>query len=224
VYVITVVTRVNSQGQPPGGANQVSLTTSSATDRVFNNAASASLQITSSSRGGTSSLPETGFAPNKVTDLRNLPREEYIQTGGISIEVPSLTIDIPIVGVPLRNGDWNVTWLGQEAGWLEGSAFPSWKGNSVITSHVYLSNGLPGPFVNLIKLKYGEKVIIHAYGQKFTFEVRSNEVVEPRDTSAFRHEEKPWLTLITCREYDEKTNTYRKRVVVRAVLVSVTDD
>ena len=224
VYVITVVTRVNAQGQPPGGANQVSLTTSSVTDRVFNNAASASLQIISSSQGGTSSLPETGFAPNKVTDLRNLPREDYIQTGGITIEIPSLTIDIPIVGVPRRNGDWNVTWLGREAGWLEGSAFPSWNGNSVITSHVYLSNGLPGPFVNLGKLKYGEKVIIHAYGQKYTFEVRSNEVVDPKDTSAFRHEEKPWLTLITCREYDEKTNTYRKRVVVRAVLVSVTED
>ena len=67
-------------------------------------------------------------------------------------------------------------------------------------------------------------MIIHAYGQKYTFEVRSNEVVDPRDSSAFRHEEKPWLTLITCQEYDEKTNTYRKRVVVRAVLVSVTED
>ena len=94
----------------------------------------------------------------------------------------------------------------------------------MITSHVYLSNGLPGPFVNLGKLKYGDKVIIHAYGQKYTFAVRSNEVVDPKDTSAFMHEEKPWLTLITCREYDEKTNTYRKRVVVRAVLVSVSND
>src|SRR5687767_14323804 len=73
VYVITVVTRVNAQGQPPGGANQVSLTTSSTTDRVFNNAASASLQIIPSSGGGTSTLPETGFAPNKITDLGTVP-------------------------------------------------------------------------------------------------------------------------------------------------------
>jgi sortase (surface protein transpeptidase) len=36
-----------------------------------------------------------------------------------------------------------------------------------------------------------------------------------------KHEEKSWLTLVTCKDYDEKTNTYRKRVVVRAVLVSV---
>ena len=166
-------------------------------------------------------LPDTGFAPNRVTDLSNVPGETYLQTGDISIEIPSLSINIPVVGVPLRNGEWNVSWLGRQAGWLEGSAFPSWKGNSVITSHVYLSNGLPGPFVNLSRLKYGERVIIHAYGQTYTFEVRSNQIVEPNDTSAFKHEERPWLTLVTCKEYDDKTDSYRKRVVVRAVLVSV---
>jgi LPXTG-site transpeptidase (sortase) family protein len=151
-----------------------------------------------------------------------LPRESYIQTGGITLEISSLSIKIPVVGVPLRNGAWNVSWLGKQAGWLEGSAFPTWNGNSVLTSHVYLSNGLPGPFINLGKLKYGEKIIIHAYGQKYTFEVRSNEIVGPNDTSAFRHEEKAWLTLVTCREYDETSKGYRKRVVVRAVLVHVT--
>ena len=32
---------------------------------------------------------------------------------------------------------------------------------------------------------------------------------------------KPVLTLVTCKDYDEKSNSYLKRVVVRAVLVSV---
>jgi len=87
-----------------------------------------------------------------------------------------------------------------------------------------LSNGLPGPFVYLSKLKYGDQIIVHAFGQQYTFEVRTNQVVSPSDTSAFKHEERSWLTLITCKEYDEKTNTYKKRVVVRAVLVSVAWD
>jgi large repetitive protein len=169
-------------------------------------------------------LPSTGFAPNVATDMSGLPREAYIQTGGLTVEIPSLKVNIPMVGVPLRSGEWNVTWLGRQAGWLEGSAFPSWNGNSIITSHVYLPNGLPGPFVNLSKLRYGEIVMIHAFGEKYTFEVRTNEIVQSNDTSAFKHEERPWLTLVTCREYDEKTNTYRKRVVVRAVLVSVTEE
>jgi LPXTG-site transpeptidase (sortase) family protein len=169
-------------------------------------------------------MPSTGFAPGVITELRRIPREIYIQTGGLRMEIPALNTNLPIVGVPQRNGDWNVSWLGRQAGWLEGTSFPTWNGNSVITSHVYLSNGMPGPFVDLSKLRYGEKVVIHAYGQKYTFEVRSNEIVDPKDISAFRHEERPWVTLVTCREYDEKTNMYRKRVVVRAVLVGVTEE
>jgi LPXTG-site transpeptidase (sortase) family protein len=166
-------------------------------------------------------LPATGFAPNVVTDLSNVQKETYVQTAGLTVEIPSLGINIPIVGVPLKNGEWNVSWLGNQAGWLEGSAFPTWSGNSVLTSHVYGSNGLPGPFVNLGKLKYGDKITVHAYGRKYTYEVRANSVVEPNDASVFKHEERAWLTLVTCKEYDEKTNTYKKRVVVRAVLVSV---
>jgi large repetitive protein len=166
-------------------------------------------------------LPATGFAPKLIADMSNVPSENYSQTGGLAVEIPSLGVNIPIVGVPLRNGAWNVSWLGNQAGWLEGSAFPSWSGNSVLTSHVYLPNGLPGPFVNLNRLTYGERIIVHAYGQKFIYDVRTNSVVLPSDATLLRHEEKAWLTLVTCMEFDEKTNSYKKRVVVRAVLVSV---
>jgi LPXTG-site transpeptidase (sortase) family protein len=170
---------------------------------------------------GTRLLPATGFAPHKVTDLSNVPPEVYTAANGVTVEIPALGVNLPVVGVPLKDGTWNVSWLGNQAGWLEGSAFPSWNGNSVLTGHVYLSNGLPGPFVDLNKLKFGDKIIVHAYGQKYTFEVRTNALVEPNDQSALKHEERPWLTLVTCKEYEEKTNTYRKRIVVRAVLVSV---
>ena len=134
---------------------------------------------------------------------------------------PSLSVDIPIVGVPKQGETWNVSWLGNQAGWLEGSAFPSWNGNSVLTSHVYTANGLPGPFVNLNKLRFGDQVIVQAFGQKYIFEVRTNTIVSPNDRSVMKHEERPWLTLITCKNYDEETDTYKHRVVVRAVLVKV---
>jgi LPXTG-site transpeptidase (sortase) family protein len=166
-------------------------------------------------------LPATGFAPGVVTDLSHVPHETYLATGEITLEIPGLGVDLPVVGVPKKNGTWNVSWLGDQAGWLEGSAFPSWNGNSVLTGHVYLASGLPGPFVSLNKLKYGDRVIIHAYGQKYIFAVQTNTLVDAKDTSVIKHEEKSWLTLITCKDYDEKTGMYRKRVVVRAVLVSV---
>jgi LPXTG-site transpeptidase (sortase) family protein len=173
------------------------------------------------SNSARTSLPATGFAPDVVTDMSSIPQQAYTATGDVVLEIPSLRVKLPVVGVPKKDGTWNVAWLGHQAGWLEGTAFPSWSGNSVLTSHVYLSNGLPGPFVNLGQLKFGDKIVIHAYGQKYTFEVRENLVVEPNDLSVMKHEEKSWLTLVTCKEYDAATNTYRKRVVIRAVLVSV---
>lgn len=91
----------------------------------------------------------------------------------------------------------------------------------MLTGHVYSTNGAPGPFLNLSTLRFGDRVIVHANGQKYIFEVRSNAVILPGDSSAFRHEELAWLTLITCKEYDPATNTYKKRVLVRAVLIAV---
>lgn len=166
-------------------------------------------------------LPATGFAPGVESQVPPQPLNMKYAATGVYLEIPSLGIKLPIVGVPRKNGTWDVTWLGKQAGWLEGSAFPSWNGNSLLTSHVYDSNGLPGPFLNLASLKYGDRVIVHLGGQNYIFEVRSNLVVSPGDTSAFKHEDLAWLTLITCKEYDQATNTYKKRVVVRAVLVEV---
>jgi LPXTG-site transpeptidase (sortase) family protein len=169
-------------------------------------------------------LPQTGFAPNVKTVLSQQPNEKMYAATALVLEIPSLNVRLPIVGIPKKDGAWDVTWLGNQAGWLAGTAFPSWNGNSVLTGHVYDSNGLPGPFVNLNKLKYGDTIIIHVSGQKYIFEVRSNQVVSPDDSSGLKHEERSWLTLITCKEYDQKTDSYKKRVVVRAVLVKVERD
>jgi len=54
------------------------------------------------------------------------------------------------------------------------------------------------------------------------YEVRQVMQVAPGATSSvIKHEELPWVTLITCRGYDEASNSYKYRVVVRAVLVDV---
>ena len=216
VVTIDIVTTVNGLGNPPIN-NTASLSTSSITNVISNDSDSVTIDI----QTPTLNLPETGFAPNVVSELPYQPQEKNYAATDLILEIPKLGISLPIVGVPLTKDGWDVSWLGRQAGWLEGSAFPSWNGNSVLTGHVYDANGLPGPFVNLNKLRYGDRIVVHAYGQQYIFEVRTNQVVEPDDSSAINHEERSWLTLITCKEYNEKANTYRKRVVVRAVLVSV---
>ena len=161
--------------------------------------------------GGTAAgflIPVTGFKAGVVTDMKNVPHEPIWQQA-IS---------------PLKFRLWEFknsrSWVCRE-GWdverllarrpgrvAEGSAFPSWNGNSVLTAHVYRFNGQPVPLINLINIKYGDRVIVHAFGQKYTFVVQTSMSVVPTDRSVMKHEEKPWLTLVTCRDYDEKTDTY----------------
>jgi len=170
------------------------------------------------------SLPQTGFAPDMVTQLSKQGLSEmYQQYNYVSLEIPSLEVEASIVGVPVSEEGWNLSWLGNQAGWLHGTAFPSWAGNSAITAHVYDANGQPGLFNDLGELKWGDEVIVHAYGQAYVYEVRTVErYVQPDDTSSvFKHENYPWLTLITCKGYDEKSDSYRWRVAVRVVQVDV---
>jgi LPXTG-site transpeptidase (sortase) family protein len=172
-------------------------------------------------------LPATGFAPNVITELPPMPADfAYAQTD-ILLEIPKLKQTVKLAGVPYDNekGEWNLTWLNTEAGWLENTAFPTHAGNSALTAHTTLSNGQPGPFAKLGTLSYGDQIIIHLDGQKYIFEVRENKQVKPSAVSStLKHEEYPWLTLITCKSYNEKTGEYTYRTVARAVLVKVVDE
>jgi LPXTG-site transpeptidase (sortase) family protein len=160
-----------------------------------------------------------------LTFLDDQPEElAYHKQADMWLEIPSLGVEMPILGVPITDKGWDVSWLGNQAGWLEGTAFPTTLGNSVITGHVYMPNGKSGPLVNLYTLKWGNRIIVHFQGQASTYEVRQVVNVQPTDSSAFRHEEESWVTLVTCRGYNAATNTYSQRTVVRAVLISVQPD
>jgi LPXTG-site transpeptidase (sortase) family protein len=181
-------------------------------------------EVLSESGSGNSTLPRTGFAPNMVTFLPSQPAElAYTKMSDLWLEIPSQKVKANIVGVPQSDNAWDVKWLGQDAGWLNGTAFPSWEGNSVITAHVMGADGLPGPFAKLKDLNYGEQVIVHLLGQQYVFEVRNTRLVRPETTAfAFEHlEDHSYLTLITCAGYNEEGNSYSFRRVVRAVLVDV---
>lgn len=171
-------------------------------------------------------LPVTGFPKGESTHIAAQPLEKtYASYADLQLVLPSLAVSTPIVGVPLYEEDWDVTWLGDDAGWLNGTAFPTWTGNSVITAHVWDAYNQPGPFYNLKKLKYGDVIQVHAFGQIYTFEVRETKRISPKDVNtALKHEEKAWLTLITCEDYKFLFKTYSYRRMVRAVLVSITSE
>ena len=140
---------------------------------------------------------------------------------GLQVEIPKLGLSVPIVSVPQTKQGWDLTWLWNQAGWLEGTAYPSWTGNTVITGHAYLSNGLPGPFVDLETLGWGDEIILYANGLRYTYQVRTRELVAAGDMSILEHKDQDWLTLFTCKDYSEVLNEYLWRQVVGAVMVDV---
>ena len=167
-------------------------------------------------------IPVTGFAPGRVTGLDISSHLAYDATS-LTLEIPVLKVKTTIVGVPSSNGKWDVAWLQDQVGWLNGTAYPTWKGNSVLTAHVTNADGKPGVFSRLKALGVDEYVFVDHSGYRYTFQVVSNDFVQPDDVSVMKHEEKSFLTLITCDTYDEKTGTYLRRVAVRAVLVDVSE-
>lgn len=170
-------------------------------------------------------LPQTGFAPAALTTLPLQPDElAYTDLGDIWMEIPSLGVKMPIVGVPFTEEGWVVDYLNGQAGYLEGTAFPTLPGNTAITGHVWNADGTTGIFYNLRDLRYGDRVIIHAYGQQYIYEIRTNEYVRPNNLNVLRHEEYDWVTLITCDGYNETTGDYDWRAVARAVLVTVVSE
>jgi LPXTG-site transpeptidase (sortase) family protein len=164
-------------------------------------------------------IPVTGFAPHVATPLNGI-RPRYDATA-LQIEIPVIGVHTSIVGVQIQNGGWDISWLQDQVGWLNGTAFPTRNGNSVLTAHVVNADGKPGLFSKLKYLGFGEYVYIYSSGYRYTFQVVSSQATKPDDLTAFRHLDKSYLTLITCDQYDVSTSSYLQRVVVRAKLVDV---
>jgi LPXTG-site transpeptidase (sortase) family protein len=170
--------------------------------------------------GGPALLPETGFAQGRVTQLSEAS-VNYAATE-LQLVIPSLGVETDIVGVPVTDGGWDVSWLGNQAGLLEGGAFPTWPGNATLTGHVWNSYNQPGVFAGLSQLDYGDRIEIRAWGQTYVYEVRETSLVSARNLSVMdAKDDYSWITLVTCEGYDAASGDYWYRRAVSAVLVEV---
>ena len=170
----------------------------------------------------TPGMPATGFAPGVMTTLEVQPADKaYSAMQDFRLEIPSLGVELPIVGVPLGLAGWDVSWLGDAAGYLEGTAYPTWTGNTAITAHVWDVDNQPGPFVDLHTLQHGDQVVVQAFGQRYIYEVLTVVQVSPENLQALPHEELDVLTLITCQGFNQTSGEYNWRLAVRAILISV---
>ncbi len=167
-------------------------------------------------------LPNTGFAPGSITNLPKQPDSKGYTSTEMTLEIPKLGFNLAITNVPQSEEGWDVTWLGNSVGYLDGSAYPTWEGNTILTGHVWDANNVPGPFVDIKTLQYGDQIMIHAWDKVYTYEVRESKLVSSDSTqSVLKHEVLDWVTLITCEDYHFLWNSYSGRRVIRAVLINI---
>ncbi|MCW5874036.1 MAG: sortase [Anaerolineales bacterium] len=171
---------------------------------------------------GQLALPATGFAPGVVTALAQQPAELAYAASDLVLIIPKLGVHLDVVGVPLLNANWDVSWLSsQQAGYLYGTAFPTWQGNSALTAHVWNADNTPGPFHSLKDLRYGDRFTVTAWGVTYVYEVRSNQLVHPGSLGVMGSSDYNEITLLTCESFSVATGDYLYRRAVQAVLVAV---
>lgn len=85
------------------------------------------------------------------------------------------------------------------------------------------TDNTPGIFYNIRKLSVGDRFEITNQGRRYIYEVRENKTFMVWDdpSNVLVHKENDWVTLLTCEDYSENTDSYLKRRVVIGELVSI---
>ncbi|MBQ6503365.1 MAG: sortase [Flexilinea sp.] len=163
-------------------------------------------------------LPKTGFPTARPQPLTEKAPDLNYQAMRQILEIPSLSAAAEIVLVPLTDGEYPVTWLGENAGLLEGSALPG-EGQSVITGHNHLNTTAAGPFAGLSSLEPDDRIFVRdERGQLLIFKVTANVKVAEDDVNAVNRliaGDPLSLTLITC-EDERPEGGYANRRLIAA--------
>jgi LPXTG-site transpeptidase (sortase) family protein len=166
-------------------------------------------------------MPGTGFAPGEITQLGQQPTGSLYTASGMTLNIPKLDTSLEIVGVAQTPVGWDVSWLGRQAGYLNGTAYPTQAGNTVITGHVWGADNQPGPFYSLDELQHGDQFSIVANGRTYIYEVRDTQLLPPSSVRPFAHSDYDMVTLVTCEVFDPVSGEYQYRRAVSAVLVEI---
>lgn len=123
-----------------------------------------------------------------------------------------------IVTVRRIPGGWDVTYLQDLVGHLEGTSWLGESGNTVLAGHFEDQVGAPGPFRYLYHAEIGDRIMIQdgSDAQFLIYQVTEVFTTSPDDVEVLRNTLTPRLTLITCDSWNPNHNTYDERLVVIA--------
>ncbi len=161
-------------------------------------------------------LPPTGFPANQITLLDPQPAAlAYKDLGNYQIEIPTLDVVSPIIGVPQEENTWGVQWLGEKSGLLEGSNLPG-EGLSVVAAHNHVNSGMAGPFAMLNSMVENDRIFVRKPGGALIqYAVSQNLLLKPEEFSALEKVVTDnSLVLITCENESVDGGYLNRRVII----------
>ncbi len=157
------------------------------------------------------------FDPNSAASTIQTQPQPHAQA---QMLIPSLNVNEKIVTVPIKNGEWDISRLSRNIGWLVLTGDnPSSEYAMTFIGHVTVSSVEKGPFADLYKIKPLSEIIYRNGGVDFVYAVETLTPVQPTEVSKLFQRKKEHLILVTCTDYDLLTSTYKGRLLVDAVLV-----
>lgn len=139
----------------------------------------------------------------------------------LRLDIPSLAIAHTIVTVPIQAGEWDVSGLGGQVGWLEGTGrVPATAGAPVLVGHMTYPDAnllAQGAFAYLQEIRLGAEVVYEVDGERYIYEVVEVGRIAPADVSALYAADGETLFLLTCTDWNDQSRVYENRLLVRAV-------
>jgi len=158
------------------------------------------------------STPQTGSTPAPPASA---PAEDAY------LRIPALGVSQPIIDLPLENGRWDVTSLGEQVGRLSSTgAYPGDTLAPVFAGHMTFPTSATletGAFANLQYATYGTEVIYAVNGAETVYTVTEISRVAPSDVERLFLEDGNSILLTTCTDWDANGRIYANRLLVRAV-------
>lgn len=148
--------------------------------------------------------------------LASVARAPTAVNSGTNLFIPTAGISANVIDVYINGQTWNLTYLGANAGHLQGTSRIGEPGNVVLAGHVETTAGGRGPFAALDEVPVGTVIILSQGEEEWRYVVRENLVTDPLDITVLLPSENDQLTLITCGAYDLFADLYEERIVVIA--------
>ncbi len=158
---------------------------------------------------------------NQPTNKQTKKQTTINTTEHAYLHIPALDISQPIVDLPLQNGRWDVSQLGEQVGHLSGTgSYPGDTLAPVFAGHMTFPTSATletGAFANLQFATYDTKVIYEANGAEFVYTVTEISRVGPSEVDHLFLEDSNSILLVTCTDWDANGRVYTNRLLIRAV-------